>query len=440
MTDKYRIGKRITAALLLFFAISFSVPAFAAAIPKAPRYCTAKSVDGCILISWSARKDVSGYRIYRRKIGKKRYKFLKKVDDRYKTYCRDKTAVPGSIYEYAVSSYRKTRRKKLCSIKTAAGNAVMCMPGAPVITRFKNSGGKVTMKWTSARGADGYRIEKKVAGTSKWVKVRDVSAKKTKLVMEKGKKSAVYAVRTLIRRNGKILYTSERSPSVSDAGKKYTGQKILFIGDSITWGYVGKKKQAAVPFPERVRQLTGASYKNAGIPGCNFARKKLSDKKSIIARTMNGSVNYSGYTTIVLACGTNDYANNVKLGSYSDAGVSTFCGAVNETIREIKEQNPDAQIVLITPIYRIKMKKKWSSKGGYRTKNKTGHTLLDYCRAVRVLAKKHNVRCYDSQNRKIFTAQNAKYLLNDGLHPTQEGYIVLGDSVAGYLKKIMKKD
>ena len=132
-------------------------------------------------------------------------------------------------------------------------------------------------------------------------------------------------------------------------------------------------------------------------------------------------------------------------GHFYDAEKFSSCpycsgGAVNETIAEIRSQNPDAEIVLITPIYRLKMKKTWGKKGGYKDKNKVGCTLLDYCRAVKKLAKKNKVRCYDSQNAKIFTASNAKRLLSDGLHPTQAGYIALGDSIAAYLQKVMKKD
>ena len=451
MTEKNCQVKRIASAVLLFFVISLAVPVFGSSDPsgistystgaakKAPKVHKAVSLDGCILISWNAVNNVSGYKIYRRKDGQKKYRLLKKIKDENQTCFRDKKAVPGVSYDYAVCTYKKSGSRTILSPKASAGTNIVCQPDTPVIKKLRETDGRITISWTAVKKASGYRIEKKTSGSSKWVKVANVSAKKKKLTIEKGKKTAKYAVRAIVKKKGETLI-SDRSPSVSDAVKKYTGEKILFIGDSITYGYGTKTTRVAVPYPERVKQLTGISYKNAGITGCNFARKKMSDSKSIAARTQMGGVSYSGYTTIVLACGTNDYANNVKLGSASDTTAFTFCGAVNETIAEIRSQNPDAEIVLITPIYRLKMKKIWGKKGGYKDKNKVGCTLLDYCRAVKKLAKKNKVRCYDSQNAKIFTASNAKRLLSDGLHPTQAGYIALGDSIAAYLQKVMKKD
>ncbi len=452
MTEKSCKVNRIAAAVfLLFLAFCLAVPVSGAsassditvrstgAAGKMPVVQEAVSVDGCILVSWKAVKNVSGYQIYRRINGKKKYRLLKKITDANRTCYRDKSAVPGTGYDYAVCSYTKSGVRKVLSPKGSAGINIVCLPETPVIKNLTEKDGRITISWTAVEEASGYRVEKKKAGSSKWVKAADVSAKKRKITLDQGRKSAEYAVRAIVKKNGETL-VSKQSASVSDAGKKYTGENVLFIGDSITYGFRTKTTRVAIPFPERVKQLTGISYTNAGITGCNFARKKISDSKSIAARTEKGSVSYAGYTTIVLACGTNDYANNVKLGAVSDQNAFTFCGAVNETIAEIRNQNPDAEIVLVTPIYRLTMKKTWGKKGGYKDRNKVGCTLLDYCGAVKKLAKLNNVRCYDSQEAKIFTASNAKMLLSDGLHPTQAGYIALGDSIAAYLQRVMKKD
>ena len=231
-----------------------------------------------------------------------------------------------------------------------------------------------------------------------------------------------------------LLYDGEISKT---SDYKY---RIEFIGDSITWGYAGSKRQADVTFPDRVSQLTGAVCTNAGIPNCNFARKRLRDADSIASRTQMGVLNYYGYDLIVFACGTNDFSHNVKLGAYSDKRANTFCGAINETIKEAQTQNPEAEIIMMTPILRCRDNTGWYETNGYKVKNARGFTLADYCSAVKKLAKKNHVRCYDSEKMKVFTDANVKRLLVDGLHPTQAGYIALGESFAEYLEKDIKKD
>ena len=397
------------------------------------------SADGGIFLAWEAAEEAAGYRVYRKEEGKKYYQFLDSVGKRNKTFYKDTHAKTGIRYEYAVCTCKRENGKTILSPKAECGEAVLCLPAVPYITDMTLKDGNTVITWTPVKKASGYRIERRISGSSEWETVKEVPAKKTKFAVEGGNGEAEYTVRTLVKKKG-VLLVSEASPAVSDGGKALDGKKILFIGDSITWGYAGSKRQADVTFPERVSQLTGAVCINEGIPNCNFARKKLRDADSIVSRTQMGVLNYYGYDMIVFACGTNDFSHNVKLGEYADKRANTFCGAINEMIKEAQTQNPKAEIILMTPILRCRDNAGWYETNGYQVKNARGFTLADYCSAMKKLAKKNHVRCYDSEKKKVFTNANVKRLLADGLHPTQAGYIALGESFAQYLEKDIKKD
>jgi len=401
---------------------------------EAPEISEVHAQDGGIFISWKQVKGASGYRVYRRQKGTNGFTLIKIINTRYRTFFRDRKNEPGVSYEYAVCSWNKEHGKKILSARTEYGREVKCLPEMPFITGLSREEGKTTVEWNSIKGASGYRVEKKISGTSGWKTEAELNVWTTKYTADSTGESAEYRVRSYLEKNGEKI-VSDASPAVSDRKKRLAGKKILFVGDSITWGFITKSRQTPVPFPERVSQMTGAVCTNEGIPNCNFARKKLKDTNSIITRTQMGGVSYIGYDVIVFACGTNDYGHNIRIGSYKNTKAHTFCGAVNETIAEAKRQNPKARIILMTPIMRLRNNSKWCDTNGYTVKNRVRCTLEDYCDALKKLAKKNKVECFDTKTHTVFTETNAKRYLSDGLHPTPAGYTALGDSVAAYLLK-----
>jgi lysophospholipase L1-like esterase len=119
--------------------------------------------------------------------------------------------------------------------------------------------------------------------------------------------------------------------------------------------------------------------------------------------------------------GTNDWWGGKALGSLADYEKSTGTGTVNGAFRviinKLKALNPDAKIILITPmqrgdfVYLANMKN--NAFGSYKPKN--GQSLEQFVEAIKAIGKRENLAVVDLYHNKKLSVKNAvKYkLLND---------------------------
>ena len=118
----------------------------------------------------------------------------------------------------------------------------------------------------------------------------------------------------------------------------------------------------------------------------------------------------------------------------------TFYGYLNTCLDKIREQNPDGAIVLETPIYRTRVGES-DRNVGFHTPNRLGYTLEDYQNAmIRAAENRDNLYIYHSQEQGIINEQNGDRLLYDGLHPCDEGYGAIGNSLAEFLRNEVLKE
>lgn len=69
----------------------------------APELLSAESQpDGSISLTWTESKDMSGYVVYRRKAGAKKYKLVAKISGRKNTSFTDETTIEGRTHEYCI--------------------------------------------------------------------------------------------------------------------------------------------------------------------------------------------------------------------------------------------------------------------------------------------------------------------------------------------------
>ena len=179
--------------------------------------------------------------------------------------------------------------------------------------------------------------------------------------------------------------------------------------------------------------------------------------------------------------GTNDWWQGKPLGTLEDyknsTGNQTFFGAYRTIINKLKDLNPDARMILITPMQRGDFvyiaDKKNNAYGSYRTKN--DQDLEQFAKAVAAVGEHEGIEVVDLFHDSRMTQENMvkfKRLKNpengsykdypfpeyqnipfnpetdeypyppesidmtyDGLHPSDKGYAVISEMLIEILKK-----
>lgn len=134
---------------------------------------------------------------------------------------------------------------------------------------------------------------------------------------------------------------------------------------------------------------------------------------------------------VIIAQGTNDFGNNVPLGTIGtdDADTTKFVGAVNQTFNYIEERYPNAAVVVLLPFKR----KDWT------VANEAGHYLTDYMQTIKQLAmtRKHFYVLdlfdkwyvdFDSAGRKFFI---------DNVHPNEYAHKSISGDMIDFIKMVM---
>ena len=179
--------------------------------------------------------------------------------------------------------------------------------------------------------------------------------------------------------------------------------------------------------------------------------------------------------------GTNDWWQGRSIGTLSDyqnnTGNTTLYGSYRIIINKLRSLNPDAAIILITPMQRVDFvyiaNMKNNAYGSYKDKN--GQSLAQFAEAIIAIGKLENFKVIDLYNKSGITLNNiVKYkrlkdpqtgayknypypefinipfnpetdeypypvgaidMTFDGLHPSDKGYAV----ITKMLVKVMKK-
>lgn len=194
---------------------------------------------------------------------------------------------------------------------------------------------------------------------------------------------------------------------------------ILFLGDSI----FGNTK-----IIEYVHEISKANCINGAIGGTTAVNKtneslvnlstaiKTNDwsnyeqsNKSAV-NTLK-SLDFNTIDVIVIEIGTNDWRRNAPIGSSDSTDTSTFMGALNTILDNILSIYPEIDIYLLTPLFRTEFNADTSP-------NDNGTFLYEYPEAMKKIAKKYHLPCYDLYNEGGINKYNSNKYLSDGTHPT----------------------
>ncbi|MDE6621912.1 MAG: SGNH/GDSL hydrolase family protein [Lachnospiraceae bacterium] len=214
----------------------------------------------------------------------------------------------------------------------------------------------------------------------------------------------------------------------------FSQKNIVFIGDSITEGIT-----SAVDIKGNlISYVNYADFYlhfnrvlNHGVGGRMFADYG-GNELSLSANF--GNVTNMDSDIIVVFAGVNDYLStpeNKRFGDINDTlSTAGYCGAVRYFMRELQTYYGDREIFFVT-MYNN------SKKAQSTYSDITGQpTLNDYMEVQRKLADEfgyHIIELYDIGFMDCSDKESSDFYLRDGLHPKDNGNIVLGEHIAAEL-------
>lgn len=214
------------------------------------------------------------------------------------------------------------------------------------------------------------------------------------------------------------------------------GKKVLFLGDSITYG-----SRASAPefrYVDRFGAKTGATVKNYGIGGTRIApvHHSLSAKpewdQTFLSRVDEMDADADA---VVVFGGTNDFGHgDGVIGSFNDTDEYTFYGALHALVKKLMTKYPAARLVFLTPLHRT---------SELVTVNEVGlptPPLVEYVKAIREIADYYSIPVLDLWSISgIFPRdeQNYKLYTSDGLHPNDLGMERIAHLLCQFFRNVL---
>lgn len=211
----------------------------------------------------------------------------------------------------------------------------------------------------------------------------------------------------------------------------FSGISIACLGDSITQAsnLDSMEDYQQYAYPTRLKEILGAeSVTNLGIGGSSIGRyweQAFVDRYTEIPQ---------GTDLIIVMGGTNDgfCLTKEELGSMEERKAGTFVGDLDELMRGLKENYPDAKIIFATPLPNVL------------------HDILrierDYLlpqvilvNIMKQLAAEYEIPVIDLYNSNMLDTHDAAVIYNympDGVHCNPDGYMVLAEHLAAEVIKL----
>lgn len=219
-------------------------------------------------------------------------------------------------------------------------------------------------------------------------------------------------------------------PTTIDDSSEFTAiEDLIAFGDSITWG-LHSSDHTVNSWTANLMAYAGVNITNTAISGATWQHQ--ANKTSGIVDVIKAT-DVTSIRNIVAFGGTNDFAQSLPIGTIDDTEPTTFYGAMNVGIQSIYERNPKVSIYLVTPMWRARINDANTPVDIETTKNGAGLLLLDYVNAVIDIARKYHLPVLDLYHEFPINKYNSNSLLADGLHPNDDGYVLLAKKIGKFL-------
>ena len=202
----------------------------------------------------------------------------------------------------------------------------------------------------------------------------------------------------------------------------YGMKKVTFFGDSIT-----QADNIDNPWTKLTAHALGTTATINGINGTTYTTN--SNRPNSAVERVDQIKNQD---LIVIWFGVNDFHYGRPLGQFGDTDTSTVYGAADKVYNSLVDNNPTAQIMVMTPM----------KNHGYNaapdsfTQNSAGLYQLDYVNAIKQVADKYSLPVLDMYAESGISAMNETHnqlYLKDGLHPNQAGAYRVAKRVIGFI-------
>lgn len=216
----------------------------------------------------------------------------------------------------------------------------------------------------------------------------------------------------------------------------FSSWDVVMFGDSIIGNYVEHDS-----IPGLLSAMTGARTYNCGWGGASASGTEASSGNNVInayltkdlssipvdvaardgiQKRLEDEANASGQKLLfVLHYGINDYLNGRPLDNEKDPlDAETFCGAMRKMIETLRENRPDAKILLIAPNTIT------CFENGSRVLSETGAPFSDYADAVLRIGLEYGLPVQDDYH-DVISAEIAADYLGDQVHPNEYGRYLL---------------
>ena len=247
-------------------------------------------------------------------------------------------------------------------------------------------------------------------------------------------------------------FTEEQSTGVAAEAEQSVsvleGKKIVVFGDSI-WN----DARGTDGVSEQLMAMTGSTVYNCAIGGtsaalvgnnpiyiqdwddCSFngmvyvANKVISTDRLLEGKEaceVIKQVDFSTVDYILVSYGLNDFFSDVPVYPKFYYDINSYIGALRNGILHLRENYPQAQIVLVTPTYTQMFE-------GERT-----YRIGDYVEAMRSVSEEMNTGLADMFHIMGEDAASRIEHLNDGVHLSAEGRTVYAKGIVWYLTEFEK--
>ena len=222
---------------------------------------------------------------------------------------------------------------------------------------------------------------------------------------------------------------------ISENNYDFSEISIACLGDSITEAanLSDMENYQQYAYPAKLGGLLGAeSVTNLGIGGSSIGRywdKAFVDRYKEIPKDTD---------LIIVMGGTNDgfCLSQEELGSMEERKERTYIGDLDELMRSLKQEYPNAQIIFATPLPNVL----------HDILRKERDYLLPQSLLVNImkqLAAEYEIPVIDLYNSNILDTHDAAVIYNympDGVHCNSDGYTLLAEHFAAEVIRLYERD
>ena len=222
-----------------------------------------------------------------------------------------------------------------------------------------------------------------------------------------------------------LLINQEDQMCLEERHMDFADIKIACLGDSITAAanLEGQENYPACSYPAVLQELLGAEkVVNLGIGGSTIGRywsNPFVERYREIPQDTD---------IIIVMGGTNDgfCLSEKEFGTLTERKPRTFCGDLDELMRGLKENYPQAAIYFVTPLPNILQDYLMRERSYLLPQSDLVNVML-------TLAAEYDFRVIDLYNANLLDSHDADIVTNyipDGVHANETGYRILAQHIA----------